>query len=363
MSGSHFGKNFSVTTWGESHGPAIGVVVDGCPAGIPLSEADIQRDLDRRKPGLSPYASQRAESDKAVILSGVFNGVTTGTPISVMINNEDRRSADYSEIAGVYRPGHADYVYDVKYGLRDYRGGGRSSGRETACRVAGGAVARQFLSILGVGVQAYVIAVGSTAIDMGRFDLSQAKLNPFYMPDKTAYEQATAETAEAMREGDSLGGVIECVITGVPPGIGEPVFDKLPALLAHAVFSINAVKGFEIGEGFRAAKLRGVENNDEMFYENGVMKKRTNHAGGVYGGIADGSDITFRAAFKPTPSVSAPQNTVNTDGQNTKLSIKGRHDPLIVPRAVVVVEAMAALVIADLALQNRVSNIKRIKGE
>jgi len=361
MSGSHFGKNFTITTWGESHGPAIGAVVDGCPAGIPLSEDDIQHDLDRRKPGLSPYASQRGESDKAVILSGVFNGKTTGAPISVMIKNEDTRSADYSEIADVYRPGHADYTYDVKYGFRDYRGGGRSSGRETACRVAGGAVARRFLNELGVGIQAYVIAVGNTNVDMSRFDLTQAGLNPFYMPDKIAYEQASAETAAAMRGGDSLGGVVECVVKGALPGAGEPVFDKLPALLAHAVFSINAVKGFEIGEGFKAAKLTGAGNNDEMYYENGVLKKRSNHAGGVYGGIADGSDIVFRAAFKPTPSIAARQNAINADKENIKLSIKGRHDPLIVPRAVVVVEAMAALVLADLTLQGCVSNIENIK--
>jgi len=361
MSGSRFGKNFTVTTWGESHGPAIGAVVDGCPAGIPLSEEDIQRDLDRRRPGRSPYASARGEADKAAILSGVFNGLTTGTPISIKIDNTDTRSADYSDISGVYRPGHADYTYDIKYGLRDYRGGGRSSGRETACRVAGGAVARRFLAELGVSVQAYVTAIGHTRIDMSCFDISQAAKNPFCMPDETAYEQAAAETAEVMKAGDSLGGVVECVIKGAVPGIGEPVFDKLPALLAHAIFSINAVKGFEIGEGFKAAQLTGAENNDEMYYEAGRLKKRSNHAGGVYGGIADGSDIMFRAAFKPTPSISSTQNTVTADRGNTRINIKGRHDPLIAPRAVVVVEAMAALVLADLTLQNCVSDIRNIK--
>jgi len=366
MSGSHFGKNFSVTSWGESHGPAIGAVVDGCPAGVPLSADDIQRDLDRRRPGLSPYASQRGESDKAVILSGVFNGLTTGTPLSTMIQNTDARSADYSEISRVYRPGHADCAYDKKYGFRDYRGGGRSSGRETACRVMGGAVARRFLSELGVSVRAYAVAVGGARVDRRRFDWAQIGLNPFSMPDREAYEQAAAETAAAMERGDSLGGVVECVIQGAIPGTGEPVYDKLSALLAHAIFSINAVKGFEMGEGFRAAALKGSENNDAMYYEGGALKKRSNHAGGVYGGIADGSEIVFRAAFKPTPSISAPQATVNVDKENAELSIKGRHDPLIVPRAVVVVEAMAALALADLTLQNCVSNlqnIKRILGE
>jgi len=361
MSGSHFGKNFTIATWGESHGPAIGAVIDGCPAGIPLSCDDIQRDMDRRKPGLSPYASKRGESDEAVILSGVFDGMTTGTPVSILIHNEDMRSADYSGIARVYRPGHADLAYDLKYGIRDYRGGGRSSGRETACRVAGGAVARRFLSELNVSIRAYTIAVGNTSIDRRRFDMAQAGQNPFCMPDQDAYEAARAETETAMESGNSLGGVIECVIKGALQGAGEPVFDKLSALLAHAIFSINAVKGFEMGEGFRAAQRKGSDNNDELYSENGVLKKRTNHAGGVYGGIADGSDIVFRAAFKPTPSISAAQRTIDVNRENTLLNIKGRHDPLIVPRAVVVVEAMAALVLADLTLQNCVSNIGKIK--
>ncbi|MDR1558517.1 MAG: chorismate synthase [Clostridiales bacterium] len=361
MSGSRFGKNFTVTTWGESHGPAIGAVVDGCPAGVALSEEDIQRDLDRRSPGRSPYASKRVEPDTAVILSGVFNGVTTGTPVSILINNADKRTADYSDIAGVYRPGHADYTYDKKYGIRDYRGGGRSSGRETACRVAGGAVARRFLGELGVDVQAYTVAIGSTSVDRARFDMSQVTLNPLCMPDRQAYERAAAETDAAMKEGNSLGGVVECVIRGVPPGVGEPVFDKLSALLARAVCSINAVKGFEMGAGFNAAGMKGTENNDEMYYENGALKKRTNNAGGIYGGIADGSDIVFRAAFKPTPSISAAQNTVGADGANRTLRVKGRHDPLVVPRAVVVVEAMAALTVADLTLQACLSNILNIK--
>ncbi|MDR2648242.1 MAG: chorismate synthase [Clostridiales bacterium] len=361
MSGSHFGKNFTITTWGESHGPAIGVVIDGCPAGMALSEEDIQRDLDRRRPGHSPYTSKRGEPDAAVILSGVFDGVTTGTPLSIRINNVDRRSVDYSDVDGVYRPGHADYTYDRKYGIRDYRGGGRSSGRETACRVAGGAVARRFLTELGVSVQAYTVAVGKTSVDRSRFDQSQAMLNPFCMPDRRAYECAAAETEAAIQDGDSLGGVIECVISGARPGIGEPVFDKLSALLARAICSINAVKGFEMGAGFNAARMKGAENNDEMYYENGVVKKWTNNAGGIYGGIADGSDIVFRAAFKPTPSISVSQNTVGADGENRTLRVKGRHDPLIVPRAVVVVEAMAALVMADLTLQGCLSNISNIK--
>jgi chorismate synthase len=360
MSGSHFGKNFTITTWGESHGPAMGTVIDGCPAGISLSAEDIQQDINRRRPGLTPYTSQRKEPDSAIILSGVFNNVTTGTPISIIINNVDKRSDVYSEIAKVYRPGHADYTYDIKYGMRDYRGGGRASARETVCRVAGGAVARRFLSEIDVSIQAYTLSVGKTYVDMNRFDLAQTRQNPFCMPDRLAYEQAVAEANTAIKDGNSLGGVIECVIKGVS-GIGEPVFDKLSALLAQAIFSINAVKGFEIGAGFKAAEMKGTENNDAMYYEDGKLKKSTNHAGGIYGGIADGSDIVFRAAFKPTPSISILQNTINAEKENTKLSLKGRHDPLIVPRAVVVVEAMAALVIADLTLQNCMSNIKNIK--
>ncbi|MDR1913906.1 MAG: chorismate synthase [Clostridiales bacterium] len=361
MSGSLFGKNFTITTWGESHGAAIGAVIDGCPAGIELCEADIQRDLDRRRPGASAYASKRKEQDKALILSGVFNGVSTGAPISIMINNTDARSIDYNNLANTYRPGHADYSYDQKYGFRDYRGGGRSSARETACRVCGGAIAKKFLTELSIEINSYAISVGSVWIDRSRFDLAQASLNPFCMPDRLAYEQAAVETAQAMTDGNSIGGIVECKISGIKPGVGEPVFEKFTAVMGQAIFSINAVKGVEFGAGFSAARMKGSENNDIMYYDNGVLRKRSNHAGGVYGGITDGSDVIFRAAFKPTPSIFKKQQTVTADGQNTSLSIKGRHDPLIVPRAVVVVEAMAALVVADLTLQSMLSNIKNIK--
>jgi chorismate synthase len=273
----------------------------------------------------------------------------------------DARSADYSEIAHTCRPGHADYVYDKKYGVRDYRGGGRASARETACRVIGGAVAKKFLNELGIRVNAYALSIGTAAVDHSRFDMSQAAANPFGMPDKTAYEEAAAQVSRAIGEQNSLGGVVECVITGLQPGIGEPVFDKLSAVLGQAVMSINAVKGMEFGAGFAAAGMTGADNNDTMFYENGILKKRANNAGGIYGGISDGSDITFRAAFKPTPSISREQETITDDGHNARLSIKGRHDPVIVPRAIVVVEAMAALALADMCLQSLLSDISTIK--
>ncbi|MDR1000066.1 MAG: chorismate synthase [Clostridiales bacterium] len=361
MSGSRFGKNFTVTTWGESHGDSIGCVVDGCPAGIRLDEQDIQADMKRRRPGGSPYSSSREEHDSVRILSGLFKGVTTGAPISMTVDNMDARSGDYTSIAHIYRPGHADYVYDKKYGARDYRGGGRASARETACRVMGGAVAKRFLDELGVGINAYALSIGTVSIDRSHLDMSQIAVNPFGMPDKTAYEKAVAQAAQATANGDSLGGVVECVITGLFPGVGEPVFDKLSAVLGQAVLSINAVKGVEFGAGFVAASMTGAVNNDAMFYDGGELKKRSNNAGGIYGGISDGSDITFRAAFKPAPSISLKQETITDDGHNTSVSIKGRHDPLIVPRAIVVVEAMAALALADMCLQSLLSNISTIK--
>lgn len=356
MSGSTFGTIFKITTWGESHGAGIGVVIDGCPAGLALCEADIQKYLDRRKPGQSRFSTPRKEDDMVQIQSGIFEGRTTGTPISMAVYNHNQRSADYREIASFYRPGHADYTFDQKYGFRDYRGGGRSSARETIGRVASGAVAAKLLEMLGIHFLTYVKRIGPVTVDPSRFDAAQINCNPLYMPDATAAEQARLYLEQCMKEQNSSGGVVECVITGVPAGIGEPVFQKLDSELARAVFSIGAVKGFEIGDGFEAAQATGLTNNDAFYYaDDGILHKKTNHAGGILGGISDGTDIIFRAAFKPTPSISALQHTVNKAGENISVNIKGRHDPVIVPRAVVVVEAMAALTLADLMLANMTS--------
>lgn len=358
MAGSVFGEVFRITTWGESHGKAIGVTIDGCPAGLALCEEDIQKYLDRRKPGQSKFTTARREGDLVEILSGVFEGRTTGTPISLMIRNQDQRSRDYSAIMDVYRPGHADYGFDAKYGFRDYRGGGRSSARETAARVAAGAVACRLLKQYGITVTAYTKSIGEFEIDPERFDLAERDNNRLYMPDAAAAAKASEYLEQLMAELDSAGGVVECVISGVPAGVGEPVFDKLDASLARAVMSIGAVKGFEIGDGFAAAKSRGSRNNDAFCAdENGQIRKLTNHSGGILGGISDGSDIVLRAAFKPTPSIAREQHTVNRSGENVEISIRGRHDPIVVPRAVVVVESMAALTVADLLLRNRSARI------
>lgn len=365
MAGSTFGNIFRITTWGESHGAGLGVVIDGCPAGIKLCEEDIQKYLDRRKPGQSAYTTQRAENDRAQILSGVFEGKTTGTPISIVVMNEDQRSHDYSEIADNYRPGHADYTFDSKYGIRDYRGGGRSSGRETIGRVAAGAVAMKLLDALNISVNAYTKNIAGIDIDYDRFDLNQRDNNPFVVPDAKAAEDIKKVADEALANQDSLGGIIECVIDNMPSGIGEPVFDKLDANLAKAMMSIGAVKGFEIGEGFQVASLKGSDNNDEFVIDNGKITKKTNHSGGVLGGMSDGSRIVMRAAIKPTPSISRTQHTVNKYGNEVDINIKGRHDPLIVPRAVVVVESMAACTIADMLLSNmtaRMEYIQKIYG-
>lgn len=358
MAGSTFGKLFQITTWGESHGKGIGVVVDGCPAGIWLCEDDIQRFLDRRKPGQSRFSTQRSEEDTVEILSGVFEGKTTGTPVSMVIFNKTQRSSDYSEIAGYYRPGHADYTFDMKYGFRDYRGGGRSSGRETIGRVAAGAIALKMLSVMGISIDAYAKEIGGIEIEETNMD--ERFCNPFYMPDKKAADKVAEYAAEKMAQCDSVGGVIECVIKGMPAGAGEPCFEKLDANLGKAILSIGAVKGFEIGAGFDAARATGLTNNDEFRMENGKVVKETNHAGGILGGISDGSDIVFRAAVKPTPSVAALQKTVSRAGEEIEVSVKGRHDPMIVPRAVVVVEAMAALVLADALMINMTAKIDKI---
>lgn len=360
MAGSTYGNILRITTWGESHGKGIGVVVDGVPSGLELCEADIQKFLDRRKPGQSKYTTPRKEDDTVEILSGVFEGKTTGTPISLAVYNKTQRSADYSEIAEYYRPGHADYTFDMKYGFRDYRGGGRSSGRETIGRVAAGAIAVKILEQLGISVNAYTKSIGDISIDYDRFDIKEALRNPFSMPDAQAAARVEEFASRAIANKDSVGGIVECVIKNVMPGIGEPVFDKLDANLAKAIMSIGAVKGFEIGDGFEAAKLTGKSNNDGFRMENGRIIKTSNHSGGVLGGMSDGSDIIFRAAFKPTPSIASVQNTVNKAGQNIEVSVKGRHDPMIVPRAVVVVETMAALTVVDLIFTAMTSRMDRI---
>jgi chorismate synthase len=361
MSGSTFGNIFKITTWGESHGKGLGVVIDGCPAGIPLCEEDIQKDMDRRKPGSNKYGTKRSEGDKVEIMSGVFEGKTTGTPISLILFNTDQKSKDYSAIMDVYRPGHADLGYDVKYGFRDYRGGGRSSARETAARVAAGAVAKKLLKELGVSVDAYSVAIGNVSISSDSFEMAERFNNPFTMPDKWAAQKASSLLEKAMANKDSVGGVIQCEVDGMPIGIGEPVFDKLDAVLAKAILSIGATKGIEFGAGFKASTMCGSENNDEFYTEDGRILKYTNHSGGILGGMSDGAKLCFRTAFKPTPSISQVQKTINKHGECVEIEIKGRHDPIVVPRAVVVVEAMTALVIADMMLWNMSARLDGVK--
>lgn len=351
MAGSTFGTIFHITTWGESHGAGVGVVVDGCPAGLPLSEEDIQPYLNRRKPGQSRFSTPRKEGDVIEILSGVFEGKTTGTPISLMVRNTSQRSQDYSEIVSYYRPGHADYTFDEKYGFRDYRGGGRSSGRETTGRVAAGAIAAKILKEMGITLCTYTRSIGPVSVQ--QFDAEEIFRNPLYMPDAQAAEKASEYLKECMKACNSSGGMIECIVKGLPTGLGDPVFEKLDANLAKAIFSIGAVKGFEIGDGMAVARATGLTNNDGFLPDGrGGVTKATNHAGGILGGISDGSDLIFRAAIKPTPSIAAEQQTVNQNREPITVSIKGRHDPIIVPRAVVVVESMAALVLADALLKN-----------
>jgi len=357
MAGSSFGNIFRVTTFGESHGAGLGAIVDGVPAGLEITPEEIQLLLDRRKPGNSKFATQRSEADKVEILSGVFENKTTGTPIAMLIRNTSQRSTDYSEIASYYRPGHADYGFDMKYGFRDYRGGGRSSGRETAARVAAGAIAKKFLEQKGIQINAYTLSIGPVNINRDNFDLEEAKNNKLCMPDAEAVKSAEVFLEECMKETDSAGGIIECVITGVKPGLGDPVFEKLDANLAKAIFSIGAVKGFEIGDGFKVAAMKGSQNNDPFRMQGSEIVKKTNHSGGILGGISDGDDIVFRAAIKPTPSIAASQETVNKSGEDINISIHGRHDPIIVPRAVVVVEAMAAITVMDAYLCNLSSRV------
>lgn len=352
MAGSTFGTIFKITTWGESHGKALGVVIDGCPAGLPLCEEDIQVYLNRRKPGTSNISTPRKEEDLVEIMSGIFEGKTTGTPISLLVRNTSQISGDYSEIASCYRPGHADYAFDQKYGFRDYRGGGRSSGRETIGRVAAGAIACKILEQTKITVSAYTKSIGPIEIDPANFDREAILSTKTAMPDRAADEKAAAYLEEARKNYDSVGGVMECLVQGMPAGIGDPVFEKLDANLAKAVMSIGAVKAVEIGDGIEVSRRFGSENNDSFCLYNGRTAKQTNHAGGILGGISDGGTIVIRAHVKPTPSIFKPQQTVNASGKETEIKIKGRHDPIIVPRAVVVMECMTALTILDAMMVN-----------
>ncbi len=352
MSYNSFGRVLRFTTWGESHGPAIGAVVDGCPPGLAISEASIQPFLDARRPGQSRFTTQRQEPDQVRILSGTFEGKTTGTPIALMIDNVDQRSKDYSEVALAYRPGHADYAYDAKYGFRDYRGGGRSSARETASRVAAGAVAR--LVIPQVQILGYVSEIGGDAIDPANFDPAEIGRNAFFCPDAEAAARWEQKVDAARKAGSSLGAVVECVATGVPAGWGAPLYAKLDSELASAMMSINAVKGVEIGDGFAAARLSGEENADPMRPgEDGSPMFLANHAGGIAGGISTGQPVLVRVAFKPTSSILTPQETITRDGEATEMFTKGRHDPCVGIRGVPVVEAMMAFVLADQFLLHR----------
>lgn len=360
MAGSSFGTIFRITTWGESHGKALGVVIDGCPSGLALKEADIQRYLDRRRPGTSAASTPRKEDDQVEILSGVFEGYTTGTPISLMVRNTSQISKDYSDIASCYRPGHADYTYDQKYGFRDYRGGGRSSGRETVGRVAAGAVACKILEQLGVTVCAYTRSIGPIEADMSRFDRSNILSTPTAMPDVIANKAAMEYLEDIKKRMDSVGSCMECLVEGLPAGIGEPVFEKLDANLAKAIMSIGAVKAVEIGDGCLASSSMGSENNDCFRMDSDRVTKATNHAGGILGGISDGDYILIRAHVKPTPSIYLTQQTVNKDGQNIDINIRGRHDPVIVPRAVVVMESMTALTVLDAMMTNMSSKLESL---
>ncbi|MCR5416361.1 MAG: chorismate synthase [Pseudobutyrivibrio sp.] len=359
MAGSTFGNNITITTWGESHGAALGVVIDGFPAGLSISEEDIQEYLDRRKPGQSKFTTARAEGDSVRILSGVFEGKTTGTPISLMVENKDQHSKDYGNIATTFRPGHADFVFTEKYGFRDYRGGGRSSGRETIGRVAAGALCAKLLSEIGITVTAYTKSIGDIACS--KIDLKEKENNKLYMPDAEAAEKASEYLEACMLNQDSAGGVVECIIKGAPTGLGDPVFEKLDAKLAQALVSIGAVKGVEIGDGFAVSKTTGSINNDSFRIDNGKVVKETNHSGGILGGISDGSDIIVRAAIKPTPSISQTQATVNEAGEEIEINIHGRHDPVIVPRAVVVVESMCAITIVDALMSHMTDRVEYIK--
>jgi chorismate synthase len=364
VAGNFFGELFRISTFGESHGRAIGVVIDGCPAGLPIDAAFIQSELDRRRPGQSAIVTQRKESDQVEILSGLFEGHSVGTPIAMVIHNVDARSKDYSHIADKYRPSHADYTYQMKYGRRDYRGGGRSSARETAARVAAGAVAKLLLRRQGIGVRAYVSQVGEVMLDkpQAELDWSLVEATPVRCPDLETAEKMIALIKEVRKAGDTVGGVVSGLIEGCPPGLGEPAFDKLHADLGKAILSINACKGFEIGSGFGGARLRGSMHNDIFYNDGGVIRTRTNHSGGVQGGISNGMDIYFRAAFKPVATIVAAQASVDEAGREAAVEGKGRHDPCVLPRAVPIVEAMCALTLADHWLRQRAARLETSDG-
>ena len=357
MSGNTFGKLFSVTGFGESHGPAIGCIVDGCPPGLALTEADLQHDLDRRKPGKTRHTTQRQEADQVRILSGVFEGVTTGTPIGLLIENTDQRSKDYSGIMDRFRPGHADYTYQQKYGRRDYRGGGRSSARETAMRVAAGAIAKKYLAEkYAIRIRGYMAQLGP--IKYEQFDWDAVESNPFFFPDANKITELEAYMDALRKKGDSIGARINVVASGVPPGLGEPIFDRLDAEIAHALMSINAVKGVEIGAGFACVEQQGTEHRDEITPE-GFL---SNHAGGVLGGISSGQDIVASIALKPTSSLRLPAKSINLKGESVEVVTKGRHDPCVGIRATPIAEAMLAIVLMDHVLRHRAQNID-VKSE
>jgi len=353
-----YGTLFRITTFGESHGPSIGVIIDGCPAGLAIDENFIQSELDRRKPGQSKITTQRKEDDTFKILSGVFEGISTGTPIAIVIENQDQRSKDYSHIENTFRPSHADYTYEAKYGHRDHRGGGRSSARETAARVAAGAIAKLLLKQSGIDIAAFVSQVGDIKADhYTNLDLTKTEDNIVRCPDQKTAEKMIALIDEVRLNRDTVGGIVTCVVKNTPVGLGEPVFDKLHAELGKAMLSINAVKGFEYGSGFEGIKLHGSEHNDEFYKEGDRIRTKTNHSGGVQGGISNGEDIYFNVAFKPVATIMQDQQSVDKEGHSTTVSGKGRHDPCVVPRAVPIVEAMAALVLADFMLRARTSKV------
>lgn len=360
MTGNSFGKAFTLTTFGESHGGAVGGIVDGCPSGLEIDLDFIQSELNRRKPGQSKLTTQRKESDTVQILSGIFEGKTLGTPIGFIISNTDAKPKDYSNLEKAFRPSHADFTFSEKFGIRDYRGGGRSSARETACRVVGGAIAKLFLHKRGIKINAFVKSISSISLNKSyhEIDFSLIESNKVRCPDKEVAELMIKAIENAKKEGDSLGGIITCIIQNVPVGLGEPVFDKLHADLAKAMVSVNAVKGFEIGSGFKGTELKGSEHNDEFYKDNsGKISTKTNNSGGVQGGISNGEDIYFSVAFKPTATIIKTQKSLDNEGNEINLEGKGRHDPCVLPRAVPIVEAMSALVIADHLLRNRTSKL------
>jgi chorismate synthase len=356
------GKIFRFTSFGESHGEAIGGVIDGCPAGLVIDFEAIQNELNRRKPGQSKISTPRKESDEVSFLSGIFEGKTTGTPIGFSIKNKDHRSKDYAELKDVYRPSHADFTYDSKYGFRDYRGGGRSSARETATRVVAGAIAKQVLSLKGIQIGGYVSCIGDVSVNqnMAFSDIKNAEDSMVRCPIPETASQMERNIIAAQQSGDSLGGIIHTVIKGLPVGLGEPVFDKFHAVLGFVMLGINAVKGFELGSGFTGSRMKGSEHNDSFTNQNGVINTTSNNSGGVQGGITNGQEVHFNVAFKPVATISKEQTTVNTLGKNVQLSAKGRHDPCVVPRAVPIVEAMAAIVTLDFLLLNKTNRVDQL---